>query len=556
MSLTEAPTNILRHSPSPFKTVCSAAAPVSSPAVPKSSARPLLARILETPRLTQIVPRLSPELLHRVIQTCGLEECGELVALATAEQLRRVLDLDLWRAPEPGRDERFDADRFGVWLDVLVDSDPDVAAAQLAKIDFDLVVGALAQHARVFDRAAVIRSASDDFEDATVGIGGDEATREVGGYLLVAKRAGSWSAIVAALISLEANHHDYFHRVMSGCRRLSNSDAEIDGLHDLLTETDQAMFELADARERRREQQGFTTPAQARAFLRMARAFRAGSDSSTPPSENPVARAYFRGIRSAAPESPAPDASADAEAPIVELLREAGVVVHEPPRALLAASDRDAPWLAGMQAHLQSAAESDQAAYATRTQELAYLANTLVAGSSIQGRPLTPVEASEAAAAVCNLALENWPTMPLADDFLVTHDLIAVFQVGWAFLHENVCMHTAQHLIDVLKRVRCSDREIQFGLDLLRIEMTKQWRAGTPWHARKALDAIAVLDLPAWAALLALIDELPVLHAAVTASRDSRTRSIAATAFEFIADNRQIASIRQFLQALPQTLRT
>ena len=67
--------------------------------------RGLLDRILDTPHLAQVVPRLQPELLHRVIQTCGLEDCGELVALATPEQLARIFDLDLWRAAQarPGR---------------------------------------------------------------------------------------------------------------------------------------------------------------------------------------------------------------------------------------------------------------------------------------------------------------------------------------------------------------------------------------------------------------------------------------------------------------------
>src|SRR5262245_9090557 len=37
----------------------------------------LLERILDTPHLEHAVPRLQPELLHRVIQSCGLEDCGE-----------------------------------------------------------------------------------------------------------------------------------------------------------------------------------------------------------------------------------------------------------------------------------------------------------------------------------------------------------------------------------------------------------------------------------------------------------------------------------------------
>jgi hypothetical protein len=181
-------------------------------------------------------------------------------------------------------------------------------------------------------------------------------------------------------------------------------------------------------------------------------------------------------------------------------------------------------------------------------------------------------EASDAAAAVCNLGLENWPPRrlqakarcgssavqagtALPDDFLVDHDLVSVFQVGWTVLHDDVCMSTAERLIAVLTRLRCGDREIQNELDLLRVDMTRHWQAGAPWRARGALDVITILDMPAWATLLGLIDECPVIHAGMGVSQGSRTREISATAFEFISENSQIASVHEFMRLLPETLR-
>src|SRR5215217_7123236 len=79
-----------------------------------------LARLLETPFLARVVPHLPPETLHQLIRSRGLEACGELVTSATPAQLTSLLDLDLWRHTRPGRDERFDVDRFGEWLEVLV----------------------------------------------------------------------------------------------------------------------------------------------------------------------------------------------------------------------------------------------------------------------------------------------------------------------------------------------------------------------------------------------------------------------------------------------------
>jgi hypothetical protein len=133
------------------------------------------------------------------------------VTLATPGQLARVFDVDLWRAGQPGLDEQFDADRFGVWLEVLLESGATVAAQIVAQMDVDLVTAALAQHTLVFDRAAVSPSVPMDGEDVTTThVRDDGISCDVGGYLLVARRTDSWDAIVAVLVSLDAEHHDCF----------------------------------------------------------------------------------------------------------------------------------------------------------------------------------------------------------------------------------------------------------------------------------------------------------------------------------------------------------
>jgi hypothetical protein len=531
--------------------------------------RHLLDRILNTPRLEQVVPRLQPDLLHRVIQTCGLEDCGELVALATPEQLSHIFDLDLWRAAQPSLDEQFDAARFGLWLEVLLEVGAAVAAQKLAGLDVDLVVAGLAQHLLVYDRAAVTPYETLDGELVEVSRD-DEFASDVGGYVLVARRTDSWEAIVEVLMSLESLHPGYFCQVMEGCRALSNSGREIDGLDELLAEGDQIMFDLSVEREGRREKQGYVTPAQARAFLQMSRQLGLGSDALPP--ANPLAAAYFRAIdermeedvrsefgllAAGAEVSPASEDTAEAVAAVFDVLLEEGVLA-QPPRALLGGSEGHAPRLGRIQTHMQFMLDRDPPAYSRRSEELAYLANLLMAGCAIQARPFTAQEATDAAAAVCNLGLENWPlhwlpakATSLPGSFLVDHDLVRVFEVGWAVLYQEVSMYAAEQLIEVLTRMRCEDREIQRGLDALRIKMTKHWRAGAPWRAREELDVIMILDMPAWAVLLSLIDECPVLHASLGALRGP----VRASDFEFISENSQIASVREFMQSLPESLR-
>jgi hypothetical protein len=548
----------------------------------RSSAR-LLDRLLATPHLAHVVPRLQPEVLHRVIQHCGLEDCGQLVALTTPRQLARVFDLDLWRPPAPGRDEQFDAGRFAVWLEVMVDADPSSAAAMLAAMDEDLVAAGFVQHVRVFDYAAIAPYRALDGE-LSAGVALDESLRcEVGGYVVVAKARDHWDAITAILSTLAEAHGPAFNRVMRLCCRQSNLRPEIDRLDDLPTTDEQALFDLAVEREARRDAQGYVTPAQARAFLHTAR--RIDLRQGTVPARDPVTRAYFRGVEAQAPMetgagsaevpadlvTPVRDASAEAVAAIVALLDEAGVTPRVP-RALLEGPQTTAPRFTRIQAHLHCTRERDPLAYGMRQEELAYLANVIVAGSTIQSRPVAEDEASRAAVAVCNLGLENWPVHWLAgdvrrgaaaaaagtelpEDFLTNQDLVAAFQVGWTVLHEDVCMDAAERLIDALTSLRCSDGYVQDALETLRVTLTKHWRGGSPWNARDALDVIAILDPPAWAAVLGLLDQFPTMHAAIDASLAGTTRQIDAAAFEFISENAQVKRVRDFMAWLPGILR-
>ena len=511
----------------------------------------LLARLLNTPDLANVVPRLAPEVLQRVIRTCGLEDCAEFVALATPEQLARVLDLDLWRARAAGADEEFDVDRFGTWIAVLMQCGAEIAAEKLVGLDLDLVVAGLARYAAVFDRAAVSPYTTLD--------GGQVAGRamdrgvvaEIGGYVMEARRASPvWEPFVDLLAFLNAERSDYFHRLMRRCVRLSDAGREEDGCDELLDAGEQDRFDLAADREARRVGQGYVTPAQAHAFLRGGRDLHFDGER---PGRSAIARAYFRAAEGAStlhtadtshqsgPGAAAPHADAGPQtnpAGVIAVLRDAGVL-ETAPRALLAAADPQVLRLSFLQAHVTIHPASGE--------ELAYLTNAMLAGCSIQDRTLTPQEAGDGVAATCNLGLENWPA------HWRDPDLVTAFQVGWTVLSSEVCTYAAERLIQVLADLQCTDRDIQLRLDGLRRELQTGVRDGEPWRARPALDAILMLDQTAWAALLALIDQCPSIHAALGASRLSR-RTINPTAFEFIAWNSQIAAVREFMESLPSAL--
>ena len=491
---------------------------------PRDSGRRALQRILDTPQLAKAVPQLPPELLHRVIQHHGLEDSAEIVALATPEQLARVFDLDLWQPARAGIDEQFDAERFGVWLHVLLEGGAASAARILVGMAPDLAIAGFAQHVRVFD------------------VGTDlPYTCELGGYRLLARRDDAWDPVVDALQALEQADPVRFHHVMAGCRALSNSQPEESGMHVLLDDAEQAMFELTVDREERRTGQGYVTPAQAHAFLEMARHARGRA-----PTANPIAAAYFRAIDEQVRQVP-PQAMESAQsgvevAGLVEVLLHSGILAPQP-QLLLPAGGTGAQRLARVHAALRAALDRDPDIYVRRSGELGYLANTLMSACSIQSRALTPQEASDAVMATCNLGLDH------------TDDLISAFQVGWGLLYERVSVATARSLRDALAHLQCRDRDTQIGISRLRVELGRQLEAGTPWRARPALDVLASLDLPAWAALLGLLDECPVFHPILGMSPGTKVHSVSPTAFEFISESAQLAAIGAFLASLPGVLR-
>jgi hypothetical protein len=431
----------------------------------------------------------------------------------------------------------------------------------------------------------------------------DSLECEMGGYIVRARRADAWDAILALLNALEAEHGDDFQTVMEGCRRLSNSRPEIDGLDDLLQAPEQQLHDITIEREQRRSQQGYATPADARAFLEMARRPKhTGSGASTTGSlkVNPIVTAYFRaadeppessheaagspeGARksllspSAAPRASnaharATDVPESLEA-VIELLTEAGVMPQRP-RALLEAGDAGPARFTRLRRLMAHVRDTDETAYFTRSRELGFLANTLLAGCSVQSRPFTPPEASDAAAGICNLGLEYWParwpsvgapggfggpsaTTPevfLPDSLLIEHDLVTAFEVGWSVLHHDVSLFVADQLISTLADIDCVDRDIRRELVALRRTLVKQRDAGTPWRARDAAEILSMLDPTAWISVLGLLDECPVQPAALTAILEGRTTTVSPTAFEFISTAAQIDDVRTFMRKLPDVL--
>jgi hypothetical protein len=185
--------------------------------------RSLLYRILESPEQVSALQHLPPPALARLIHHVGLEDAGELVALATTQQLARIFDEDLWRGERPGREERFDAERFGLWLEVMLEMGADRAAARLAEMDEDFVTFALSGQILVLDLDALTlhrlrpgggRVDQEELVDKALE---SSLCHELDRFLLIARRPESWDAVLSVLVALDEAHHELLTRLLERC---------------------------------------------------------------------------------------------------------------------------------------------------------------------------------------------------------------------------------------------------------------------------------------------------------------------------------------------------
>jgi Family of unknown function (DUF6178) len=513
-----------------------------------------LARLTDTPHLAQVVSRLTPEVLHQLIRHHGLDACGPLVAAATPKQVTAILDLDLWRPAAAGGTEQFDAVRFGAWLEALMEEGEAVAARIIAEMDESLAVAGLSRYLRVFDPGIFEPAFSSDDEREWNGPQpSDDCECEIGGYLVRARTADAWDAIVGLLMTLSEERPRVFHALMCGCRDLSNSTPEEDGLDDLLRAPEQTLHDVGLEREQRRTQQGYLSAGDARAFLRMARQ-PARREAALP--MNPIAAAYFRDLHESivstddpAPrdDRPAANAIPDAELAasldvVADVMAEAGIRAAQP-RALLGPAEAHASRITPLEPLMEHLLAGHPAAYLARNQELTFLANALLAGCSVYARAFTIQEAWDTVVGVCNVGLEG---AERPEPYLVDHDLVAAFETGWRLLHEEVSLFVTDRLIAALAELRTVDDDVQCDLDRLRRELKRERGDGTPWRAAESLEVIAILDTPAWACLCGLLSECPVVPDALAAILDGRAKALSATAFACFTTRAQIDRVHEF----------
>jgi hypothetical protein len=521
----------------------------------------LLTRILEEPNLVAAVQALPAPALGKLIDHVGLEDAGEIVALATTEQLRRIFDDDLWRSERPGKDETFDESRFALWLEVMLEAGEEFAARKLAELPEDLVTLALHKHVLVINIEELALSMSDRMSDD------DELTEkalesclceEIDEYRIISRNHDGWDAILTVLLALDHDHHDFLERVLEHCCRMAaDFIEESGGLYQVLTSDDMLESDVGAEREDRRAEEGFIAPSSAASLLALARTTDLAHLMASK-ERDPVTHAYFRSLRTPARTAPDgaetrldPDTAKAAS--LVEILRDAEVLPPSGPPLLLQGPASDAASAQDSGIFTQALRELRAHAadlHSRRMQELAYLANVLAAGCSIEDRALRPLEAAYAAVATCNLGMEhllqNEPGKVSPASLLWRTSADKLFRIGWRLLSQDVVLAAARAFENALIREACPSRERAKDLDQGTRALRAAIAAGKPWTARGKLTTLeGEIEAATLTTLLALIDECPSLQGKLSpqdAAADQEAR--------FISTCEQLRSVQKVLAEL------
>jgi hypothetical protein len=383
---------------------------------------------------------------------------------------------------------------------------------------------------------------------------------EIGEYRIIARRHEGWDAVLGVLLALDRDHHAYLARVLDRCCYAAAEYIEENGgLYDVLTSEEMLEADAAAEREDRRAEEGFISPSSAASFLALARTTGL-AEIIRAKERDVIAKAYFRELRpQAGPASAATQrGKAAAEAPpageadaLVDLLRDAEVLPQAQALALLAEPssgkrDKAEGMLGQAMRRLAARAAID---HARRMEELAFLANVLAAGCSLEERSLRPAETARAAVAVCNLGLEY-----LVHDQAGTADAALaggadkLFRVGWRMLWQEVAGPAARKLAALLGQAGADQRAPAEALERAAGALRSAVAAGKPWTARGRLGLVRELGEPG-PALLALIDECPHLDGTL-AGRTGEEGPRAPGAIAFISTTKQLQAVKRFLREI------
>lgn len=429
----------------------------------------LLEVILKDKGLSAAVQYLPSQVLKKMINHVGLEDASELISLASTEQLKKVFDEDLWLSMKPGQAEKFDADRFHTWLEVMTELGDKFVTEKLQEMDEDFLVMAFSELVFVINVEQLDRKISQKRTDGQLleKALDSSATFEVDEYVIIAKKTEGWSVLSEICLILDKEDRSLLVRILDQCMQISTEQIDDGGgLYSVLTQSEKVNQDIQQQRDDRRSAEGFISPTEALAFFNLIRVTVDNKVIDT--QSDPIVRSYFQKMTQAQIDSIKKDFTADSDIAssdgskdnldlLIQYLKTTEIVEEDilllRAKALTAEAQTTAKTY---QMNLLKMAMGDEAWLALQNQELAFLGNSLIAGCAIQKRKFRLPEVAEAITSTCLLGinkylkkesigtLENLSQQQLAD--LKKMGSIHLFKLGFLCLTQDLAQSSLRIL--------------------------------------------------------------------------------------------------------------
>jgi len=436
----------------------------------------LLQKLQSSPQLPALIQKLEPPALHKLIQHIGLKDSGDIIALATTDQIRQVLDIELWKNRKPGTAETLDSDQFLSWLAVWNEIGTDFTATKLYELGDDFLVLCLANVVMVadmsviglsdaeldFDNLGITNTDLDPWEAIIPGSALPVCSQDFGNFGVLGSDIDQWDTILSALNSLWSEQPEFMLRVLRRCcfeRSILSEDTSENDAKRVLHQ------DMAQVRESKRERQGFVTPLNASIFLIQAKS--SGLEALCAQKEYDLnTRKHFKLATGAQQvenqqllghESEL-DATHTGEEDLRELeklesvLVDADIIRKSKTPLLLQTPAREEFSIdkSSLQDVLNNLAETNPEALSARLNEIIYMSNILMTGAEFRGGRFLEAEAAKAVMGNCSLGLDYLvSTQPEGkgdtsrEHLLSEPGLVQAFQVGYHLINRipRQCAH-------------------------------------------------------------------------------------------------------------------
>jgi hypothetical protein len=530
------------------------------PAAP-ASAKALVDSMLSSESLPALVEQMAPAALARLVDDLGIEDSGALVVHATETQLVHLLDATIWSGAQPGAPETLSVENLLRWLAVWEDN--GITSDKLYELGEDFC-------ALAFSRLVIV--ADSDLSERV----DDEFTRSIGTYILRSRVDDEWDVVQASLSSLWDDFPDYAEAVF-GRLAFRHSILSISGENDVAAVLD------ADAsydRDRKREAQGYVTSLMAGTFLRSTAATELDLLAAEEQYDLSTSE-YFRrhqaeaqAVERAEAEKRAAssdDVDLDDELELDELeaeLEAYELAAAEPPKLLAAPAEVQARQpIRDALRELQGSEER----FEQYGEELAYLANLVMAGTSRDGEYLSEAQAAEIVMASCNLGGSYLLWIEFGDDEDITgymdllaaeSGLIRLFRVGWHLL-ARVPLQTVTRLGRLIDDSATREALAQRPMVLGEVEallsdnqLLEQVRGEQFADARETVGLLTILLEPGTVhALCELVDATPRLSSEIERPSPGAEFDVSTAKARNIDSMADLMSIDGFLKSLAERIR-